>query len=92
MEKIKRLVKIFKREKIDGYIISKNDEFFGEYILNHYDRLKFISNFSGSFGFALILREKIIYLLTGDILYKRKIKAGNLSKLLQYQIKCQVIF
>ena len=28
MEKIEALKKIFKREKIDGYIIPKNDEFF----------------------------------------------------------------
>ena len=31
MEKINKLKKIFEREKIDGYIIPKNDEFFGEY-------------------------------------------------------------
>ena len=28
MEKINRLKKLFKREKIDGYLIPKNDEFF----------------------------------------------------------------
>ena len=33
MEKIKKLRKLFKKEKIDGYIVPKNDEFFGEYIL-----------------------------------------------------------
>ena len=27
MEKINKLKKIFEREKIDGYIIPKNDEF-----------------------------------------------------------------
>ena len=32
-------------------LIPKNDEFFGEYIPDHNDRLKFISNFSGSYGF-----------------------------------------
>tara|TARA_B100001057_G_C22831114_1_gene943430 strand:+ start:186 stop:1904 length:1719 start_codon:yes stop_codon:yes gene_type:complete len=58
MEKIKRLAQIFKKEKIDGYIIPKNDEFFGEYIPQHNDRLNYISNFSGSYGFALILRNK----------------------------------
>ena len=30
MEKIKKLKQIFKTEKIDGYIIPKNDEFFDE--------------------------------------------------------------
>ena len=78
MEKINKLKKIFKREKIDGYIVPKNDEFFNEYILDHNDRLNFISNFSGSYGLALILKKKIIYLLTEGILYKQIIKAENL--------------
>ena len=58
MEKINKLKKIFLREKIDGYIVPKNDEFFGEYIPAHNDRLNFISNFTGSYGFALILKNK----------------------------------
>ena len=58
MEKIEKLKKIFKREKIDGYIVPKNDEFFGEYVPDHNDRLNFISNFSGSYGLALILKDK----------------------------------
>ena len=32
MEKVKKLRQVFKRELIDGYIIPKNDEFFGENI------------------------------------------------------------
>ena len=32
MEKIIKLKKILKREKIDAYIVPKNDEFFGEYV------------------------------------------------------------
>ena len=57
MEKINKLKKIFKREEIDGYIIPKNDSFFGEYIPEKNDRLKYISSFSGSNGFALILNN-----------------------------------
>ena len=57
MEKIKSLKKIFQKEKIDGYFIPKNDEFFGEYIPDYNDRLNFITNFSGSYGFALILKR-----------------------------------
>ena len=58
MEKIKKLKKFFDKEKIDGYIIPKNDEFFCEYVPDYNDRLNFISNFTGSFGFALILKKK----------------------------------
>ena len=58
MEKIKKLRQFFKKEEIDGYLISKNDEFFGEYLPQHNDRLNFISNFSGSLWFSLILKNK----------------------------------
>ena len=80
MEKINNLKRLFDKEKIDGYIIPKNDHFFGEYVSDFNDRLKYISNFSGSFGFALILKNRDICLLTVDILYKLKEKAGDTSK------------
>ena len=57
MEKISKLRKILNREKIDGYLIPKNNEFFGEYVPDYNDRLNFISNFSGSYGFSLILKK-----------------------------------
>ena len=55
INKIKILKKKFQRHKIDGYIIPKNDEYFSEYAKN--DRLKNISNFSGSAGIAVILKN-----------------------------------
>jgi Xaa-Pro aminopeptidase len=54
--KIKTLKEKFKKLKIDGYIVPKNDEYFSEYAKN--DRLKKISNFSGSAGIAVILKKK----------------------------------
>ena len=54
--RIKILKEKFKKFKIDGYIVPKNDEYFTEYAKN--DRLKNISNFSGSAGFAVILKKK----------------------------------
>ena len=54
--RINTLVSKFKEYDIDGYIIPKNDEFFSEYAPN--DRLKTISNFSGSAGYSIILKKK----------------------------------
>jgi len=54
--KIKVLKEKFKKFNIDGYIVPKNDEYFSEYAKN--DRLKNISNFSGSAGLAVILKKK----------------------------------
>ena len=54
--KIKILKEKFKKFEIDGYIVPKNDEYFSEYAKN--DRLKNISNFSGSAGVAVVLQKQ----------------------------------
>ena len=82
MEKIEKLKKIFEREKIDGYIIPKNDEFFGEYIPDHNDRLNFISNFSGSYGFALILKNKNYLFVDGRYTLQAKNQSGKFFKII----------
>jgi Xaa-Pro aminopeptidase len=82
MEKIEKLIKIFKREKIDGYIIPKNDEFFSEYINNFNDRLRFISNFSGSFGLALILKKKNYLFVDGRYTLQAKNQSGKYFKVI----------
>ena len=51
---MKNFKKLLNKYKIDGYIVPKNDEYFNEYIHSSQDRLKYISNFSGSAGFAII--------------------------------------
>ena len=82
MEKIKKLKRIFEREKIDGYIIPKNDEFFGEYIPDHNDRLNFISNFSGSYGFALILKNKNYLFADGRYTLQANNQSGRFFKII----------
>lgn len=82
MEKINNLKKILKKENIDGYLIPKNDEFFGEYTPEHNDRLKKISNFSGSYGFALILQNKNYLFVDGRYTVQAKMQSGKLFKIL----------
>ena len=82
MEKIDKLKKIFLREKIDGYIVPKNDEFFGEYIPDYKDRLKFISNFSGSFGFALILKKRNYLFVDGRYTSQANKQSGKIYKII----------
>ena len=50
--KIKILRNKFKKYEINGYIIPKNDDYFTEY--SKINRLKIISNFTGSAGLAVI--------------------------------------
>ncbi len=76
MEKIRKLRQIFKNNKIDGYIVPKNDEFFSEYVPDYNDRLNYISNFSGSYGFALILKDRNYLFVDG----RYTLQANNQSK------------
>ena len=61
MKKLVELKKNLKTYKLDGYIIPKNDEYFNEYVSKNSDRLKFISEFSGSAGQALVLKKNEVF-------------------------------
>jgi Xaa-Pro aminopeptidase len=77
MEKINQLRKLLNNHNLDGYIVPKNDEFFGEYIPENKDKLKFISNFSGSYGFALILKNKNYLFVDGRYSLQAKMQSGK---------------
>ena len=77
MNKIKKLKKYFKINRIDGYIVPKNDEYFNEYVKDSDDRLKFISNFSGSAGFAIILENKNYLFVDGRYTVQARIQSGK---------------
>jgi Xaa-Pro aminopeptidase len=80
--KLKRLKKKFTSYNIDGYIVPKNDEFFGEYIPEYKDNLKFISNFSGSYGFALILKKRNYLFVDGRYTLQAEIQSGKKFKII----------
>ncbi len=81
-ERIKNLRKKFNKFNIDGYVIPKNDEFFSEYA--EIDRLKFISNFSGSAGYAIVLKNKNYLFVDGRYTIQAKIEAGRYYKIIDY--------
>ena len=89
-KRINLLRKKFRTNKIDGYIVPKNDEFFGEY--SSHDRLKIISNFDGSAGFAIILKKKNFLFVDGRYTIQAKKQSGKnfkiveIHKLLPYKI------
>tara|TARA_B100001123_G_scaffold377088_1_gene444281 strand:+ start:72 stop:1781 length:1710 start_codon:yes stop_codon:yes gene_type:complete len=82
MKKINQLRKFFKSFMIDGYLVPKNDEYFNEYISQSNDRLKFISNFSGSAGFALILKTKNYLFVDGRYSIQARIQAEDNYKII----------
>ncbi len=84
-DKIKILKEKFKKFKIDGYIVSKNDEYFSEYAKN--DRLKNISNFSGSAGIAIILKKNNYLFIDGRYTIQAQQESAKNFKIIEIHKK-----
>ena len=80
---IKILRKKFKKFNIDGYVIAKNDEYFTEY--SKINRLKIISNFSGSAGLAIILKNKNYLFTDGRYTIQSQIESGKNFKIYGFE-------
>ncbi len=80
---IKLLRSKFKKYGIDGYIIPKNDDFFTEY--SKLNRLEVISNFSGSAGLAIILKNKNYLFTDGRYTIQSKIESGKNFKIYGFE-------
>ena len=63
--KLKKLVNIIEDKGADYYLLSTADEFLNEYVPEYNMRLKWLTNFSGSNGVALISRKKKIFFTDG---------------------------
>ena len=74
-KRISDLKKLMSHHNLDGYIVPKNDAYFSEYSLP--DRLKIISNFSGSAGFAIILKNKNYLFVDGRYTIQAAIESGK---------------
>ncbi len=73
----------FKKYKIDGYVIPKNDDYFTEY--SKINRLEIISNFSGSAGLAIILKNKNYLFTDGRYTIQSQIESGKNFKIYGFE-------
>ncbi|MDR2008541.1 MAG: aminopeptidase P family protein [Alphaproteobacteria bacterium] len=55
--KVNELQKLLKTKNLDGFIFSTADEYLNEYVPEYNNRIKYISNFSGSFGILIVLQN-----------------------------------
>ena len=83
MNVLKKLRKLFEIYKLDGYIVPKNDEFFGEYVDKRDDRLNFISWFLGSAGNGLILKKKAYLFVDGRYTLQAKKESNKNFKIIE---------
>ena len=84
---IENLKILLKKYNIDGYIVPKNDEYFNEYIHYSEDKLKFITNFSGSAGFAIVFKDKNYLFVDGRYTVQANIQSGKKFKVFTYPNK-----
>ena len=82
MVKISKKIKMIRKIKkflidnnLDGFIIPKNDHYFTEYSI--VDNLYKVTNFSGSAGFALILKNKNYLFVDGRYTLQAKKQSGK---------------
>jgi Xaa-Pro aminopeptidase len=89
-KEIKELRKKFKKYDIDGYIVPKNDDYFTEY--SKINRLKIISNFSGSAGLAIVLKDKNYLFTDGRYTIQSEMESGKYFKIVGYEkiINCNL--
>ena len=90
MNKIQLLRNKFKKYKIDGYVVPKNDDYFTEY--SKTNRLKIVSNFTGSAGIAVILKKKNYLFTDGRYTIQSQIESGKNFKIIDYEkiINCKL--
>jgi len=77
------LRKLMRKNSIDSYFVTHNDEYFSEYVPKNKERLKWISGFSGSAGSLLITAKKLYLFTDGRYLLQAKQQTLNL--------KCEII-
>ena len=75
---INKIKNIINKKNLDGYVVPKNDKFFTEY--SKISNLELVSNFSGSAGFAIILKNKNFLFVDGRYTIQAKNQSGKKFK------------
>ena len=76
-DKIKLLRDRIKQHQIGAYLIPSNDEYMGEYVPEHLQRLKYATNFSGSNGVLLLSVDQAILFTDGRYLIQARQELDN---------------
>ncbi len=81
---INKIKKLINKKNLDGYLVPKNDKFFTEY--SNVSNLEMVSNFSGSAGFAIILKNKNYLFVDGRYTIQAKKQSGEKFKIFEIPI------
>ena len=82
IEMIKNIKKFINVKNLDGYIIPKNDNYFTEY--SKINNLYKVTNFTGSAGFALILKDINYLFVDGRYTVQARKQSGKNFKIYEF--------
>jgi Xaa-Pro aminopeptidase len=64
-ERVARLREYLAGKNLDGFLVPRADEFQGEYVAPHAERLAWLTGFTGSAGVSAILPQKAAVFVDG---------------------------
>ena len=56
--RVTELRQLFRKQRLTGLIIPRQDEFQGEYVAAYAERLRWLTGFAGSWGMAILTLNK----------------------------------
>ena len=71
-DRINNIKGLCKKKKLDGYILSTHDEYLNEYVPREFQRLNWLTGFSGSNGLILFINSLNIFFTDGRYLVQAK--------------------
>lgn len=76
-QKLLRLRRLMKQRGLQAYVIPRQDEFQGEYVAAYAERLKWLSDFSGSWGTAIVGMRKATLFVDGRYTVQAKAQVSK---------------
>jgi Xaa-Pro aminopeptidase len=65
LETLKDLRAILKDQNLDGFLVTMNDPFQNEMVPDHFNRIRFLTGFTGSAGLLLITLQDAFFITDG---------------------------
>ncbi|WP_076407501.1 aminopeptidase P family protein [Shewanella sp. UCD-KL12] len=65
------------KENLDAFIIPRADEYLGEYVPERNERMQWVSNFTGSAGMIIVLKDSAVIFIDGRYTVQVKLQVDN---------------
>ncbi len=86
-ERIALLRDVLAHEKLDGFLVPLADEYMNEYVPECAQRLAWLTGFTGSSGFAIVLKDKAAFFTDGRYTIQAEQQVGTANYELRHLTK-----